>query len=307
MRHTRLISIISLITLFIITFTSCELFIDPPIAPEYHLLVISLDYKNTSTINHLEGTIRDAKEFAKAIDELTDQYRATLYTHMLLQESSNADPLASDYPTIENIRTKLSEIKSLMKETDILIVYYAGHGVDGSGDLVVNPTAFPNNSAIYPIDSFVADIKEIKGSKVLIMDSCYSGNSVTEYPDIEDNIVQLRESYDPSLFVISASTKNQKSYELDSYTNHVHGKFTYSLLEALGWNHNHTDEVKVDGEITTVAGTLGSLHSMPAMNNGKITVRSLFDNTRRILFKLDYGKQLPQTGDGPIDMVLFGR
>ncbi|MDD4842219.1 MAG: caspase family protein, partial [Sphaerochaetaceae bacterium] len=142
MRHTRLISIISLITLFIITFTSCELFIDPPAKPEYHLLVISLDYKNTSDINNLEGTIRDAKEFAKAMEQLADHYDAILHPYFMLQESSNANPLASDYPTILHIQNKLLAINAAMKESDILIVYYSGHGANGSGDLIVDPTTY---------------------------------------------------------------------------------------------------------------------------------------------------------------------
>ncbi|MDD4574661.1 MAG: hypothetical protein PHR69_10650, partial [Sphaerochaeta sp.] len=108
----------------------------------------------------------------------------------------------------------------------------------------------------------------------------------------------------PDLFVLTASTHTD-SYEMSFGTGanaHNHGVFTYTLLEALGWDHPHS------ADISTVTS-----QDPLAAKNGRITVDGLFKyikknqalNTRIKLFRDWSEYQHPMTTGGPLDLVLF--
>ncbi len=169
----------------------------------------------------------------------------------MLQDGSDSlsDPLL---PTKANVTEKIGSLAETMNEQDILIISYSGHGdVDGSlvlypprsNGLILDSNNDPFDDSLLSVEDLYLKLKECKGSILLLVDSCYSGNFVqeseTSYSLIERN-AYLQEVYDQyftegsythPVFVIAATTYDNTASETAS-----HGYFTQALLEGLGWD-----------------------------------------------------------------------
>jgi hypothetical protein len=318
LKKPSLINLLALIlaALAILILSACELITPKPEAPTIHALVISLDYKNTS-VTDLDGTIRDAKELNAALQTLGSRMGTNVQETLMLQEGTALlynDPL---YPTKTHILDTLAAFAADedIKPTDIFMLYYSGHGIGSAfdtedpdrGNLV---TARPDNTTAYQTIS-IQEIKDalqaIDATKLLMVDACYSGHFVTEYPLTNQMRVVLGSGYDPNLYYLTAASDVQLSYEsdLDGYGNH--GYFTYFLLEALGWDHTLGSEIVTSGIITQVGGAIPEEGAIPVLKNSKIQVTDIYNYIRdsikdklNILFR-----QTPQTGKGPMDLILF--
>jgi hypothetical protein len=262
----------------------------------------------------------------------------------MFQEGTGSDFTSALYPTDTNVLAQLTAINAQMDESDILFIYYSGHGVSYSGDLVLMPPGDPLHPNPLVPYSFLtvyelqAQIKTMKGSKVLILDSCYSGQFVDDY---DETTVGLNLDYDPRFFTIAASLADGVSHEdvffrdMEDYTtksayhaydndsepddpvNHYHGHFTYYLLEALGWNQSDGMDETIDhdtGVLTHVSGYLDTDHPIPAQNGNLITIGDLYRySIQKVGEYIDSGvarwsgfyNQCAQINDGPLDMVLF--
>ncbi len=226
----------------------CELFMSEPPEGKTHHLAIALSYENTD-IRQLYGTIPDAVELKKAFTALfwEKDHASTL----MIQDGSDdlLDPLL---PTKEHVLTTIEALSESMDEQDILIISYSGHGWD-DGSLVLYPPRengtildgkqAPMEDSIVSVDELYASIDSCKGSVLLLVDSCYSGNFVkeseTSYSLIERNIY-LKEIYEQyftegdyakPVFVLAATTYDNTAGEAS-----FHGYFTKALLEGLGWD-----------------------------------------------------------------------
>ncbi len=158
-------------------------------------------------------------------------------------------------------------------ENDIVIFTYSGHG-DVNGALQTNPDGENYDS------TNVADIKEkfssIPGRKVFIIDSCYSGQFISQnilestetfkgskvkdtYTG-EDKISAIKNStltkknddY-PSLWIMTAAGKGQEASDslhagepFQSY----YGAFSYYFLSAIGYDMDNNTSKKRSGELT---------------------------------------------------------
>jgi uncharacterized caspase-like protein len=153
-----------------------------------------------------------------------------------------------------------------MDEQDILIISYSGHGWD-DGSLVLYPprsdgSIFSKSGSMYTdvlltVEELYDALDSSKGSVLLLMDSCYSGNFVleseTSYSLIERN-AYLQEIYDQyftegsytrPVFVLAATTYDNTASETAS-----HGHFTQALLEGLGWDEENQRQREVDQTIS---------------------------------------------------------
>ena len=307
---------LALLILAILVLTACELITPKPEAPTIHALFISLDYKNTS-VTDLNGTIRDAKELNAALQALESRMGTNVQETLMLQEGTALLYNDTLYPTKTHILEKLASFAADedIKPTDIFMLYYSGHGIGSAfdtedpdrGNLV---TARPDNATAYQTLS-IQEIKDalqaIDATKLLMIDACYSGHFVTEYPLTNQMRVVLGSGYDPNLYYLTAASDVQLSYEsdLDGYGNH--GYFTYFLLEALGWDHSIGSEIVASGIITQVRGAIPEHGAIPVQKNSSILVTDLYDFISDSI-KTELGilfRQTPQTGKGPMDMILF--
>ncbi len=240
-----------LILLFLSLLLGCELITPSPTEGKTHHLAIALSYDGTNIReeDYLDGTLPDAIELEKAFDALFqgEEHTSTL----MLQDGSDDlnDPLL---PTKAHVIEKIESLSDAMDEQDILIISYSGHGME-DGSLVLYPprsdgSIFSTSGSMYTdVLLTVAELYDAldssKGSVLLLMDSCYSGNFVqeseTSYSLIERNSY-LQEVYDQyfaegsytrPVFVIAATT-----YDNTASETLTHGHFTQALLEGLGWD-----------------------------------------------------------------------
>jgi len=311
---------LTLAALAILILSACEIITPKPEAPTIHALFISLDYEflydpDPYKDKSLDGTIRDAKELNTAMQAVSQVMEIEYQETLMLQEGDDYlydDPL---YPTHDHILNKLDDFatSSEIKPNDIFILYYSGHGVGPlsvpeRGNLVTAPINSSTTTLQYiTIDEIKNALKGIVATKLLIIDSCYSGHFVTEYPLTSEMRFTLGSGYDADLYYLTAASDTQESIEsdLDGYGDH--GYFTYFLLEALGWDHTLGSEIVTSGIITQVGGAIPENGTIPVLKNSKIQVTDIYNYIRdgikdklKILFR-----QTPQTGKGPMDMVLF--
>ncbi|WP_321300774.1 caspase family protein [uncultured Sphaerochaeta sp.] len=240
-----------LILLSLSLFWGCELMSDPPEEGKTHHLAIALGYDGTD-VNSLHGTLPDAIELGKAFTALFagKEHKSTL----MLQDGSDSlsDPLL---PTKANVTQKIKTLSDTMNEQDILIISYSGHG-DVDGSLVLYPPRsdgsildandIPFEDSLLSVKDLYSNLEECKGSILLLVDSCYSGNFVreseTSYSLIERN-AYLQEIYDQyftegsytrPVFILAATTYDNTAGETSS-----HGYFTQALLEGMGWDEEN--------------------------------------------------------------------
>lgn len=312
---------LTLLVLAILVLTACELITPKPEKPTIHALFISLDYEFlTDNRLHLSGTIRDAKEFNAVMQALSQVMGIKYQETLMLQEGDDYpydDPL---FPTHDHILNKLDDFATSgeIKPNDIFILYYSGHGIGstneptlpGSGNLVIAP----DNSSTTTIQQITVEaiknaLNTIEATKLLIIDACFSGHFVTEYPRTNEMRVTLGSGYDADLYYLTAASDTQESFESNLDGLGEHGYFTYYLLKALGWDHSAGfDEVQDDdGIITQVGGAIPANGVIPVLKNSKMLVTDIYNYVSESL-KDRFGiffNQTPQTGAGPMDMILF--
>lgn len=341
LKHLPWANILVILVNLTLVSTSCELFYEQPVAPTIHALYIACDYKNNAyPSDNLHGTIRDAKELSAAMEQLATLKGLAYSGTTMFQEGTGSDSTSALYPTRTNVLAQLKTINTQITDTDILFVYYSGHGYldTANGEASLALPSFSSFSYTYlGVSELQAQIKSMKGSKVLVLDSCYSGQFVDDY---DETTVRLNLDYDPRFFTIAASLADGVSHEdvffrdMEDYAtksayhaydtdsepddpvNHYHGHFTYYLLEALGWNQSDgmDETIDTDGVLTHVSGYLDTDHPIPAQNGNLITIGDLYRySIQKVGGYIDSGvarwpgfyNQCAQINDGPLDMVLF--
>ncbi|MGI6433526.1 MAG: caspase family protein [Sphaerochaetaceae bacterium] len=288
--------------LMLLTLLSCELMLPSPKNLKMHAVFIALDYTNHANgLNRLAGTIRDAKEVMAAFEELYDNPKQDIATYGMFQEGANPQAHVSEelYPTIENITMLLTQIVKDLGPNELLFVYYAGHGTSGSslGDLAVAGDN-PDEIAIFSREDFLEALSgPTNGHIVVVLDSCYSGSYVQNYPQGLETL-----SYRPHITMISASSPTKESYEKVFFGNgHNHGVFTYLLLKALGWDHQDGIGEKYEGDVLVeVAGKIRKNTGILSDSGGLISVGGIYRYIKNRL-----RGQKPMTVNGPLDIALF--
>ncbi|MDT4763305.1 caspase domain-containing protein [Sphaerochaeta sp. PS] len=298
--------------------SGCELFWPEAPLGSIKAIFVGLNYQGTD-VNTLGGTIHDATEMEMCFSELSVRHEREYHSYSLLQTgtfipetaSYAFDGYSSSLPTRENLFSLIEVLKPTIAEQDLTIFSYSGHGYD-DGSLVLateNGKIFAEDEtireeALVSVTELLAAFSSLPGKKLLIFDSCYSGAFVGEsgssvnlierdtYLDKAFETFFSSDSYAPSLFVLTATTKDNTSKEPGGI--HSHGYFTKALLEGLGWDDD--------------AMTLGD--GSPAKEKGVLTTDSLFSyilghqnfplrgiNTKRY--------QHPTISGGPYALVLF--
>ena len=203
--------------------------------PKVYLVTIGInEYKNGKY--NLNYAIADADGVQQSIQKST----GGLFSEVVQYSIRN------DKAVKENIYKALGEIKSKALEQDLLIVYYAGHGVvaDAQGGsefyLVMHDVTqlYGKPELLQQKAIAASEIKkmtqEINAQKQLfLLDACQSGaalESAAAKRGVEEEraIAQLARS--TGTFWITASGSTQYATEVEKLG---HGIFTYTILEGL--------------------------------------------------------------------------
>jgi hypothetical protein len=316
-----------LIVLLLITtlaLSSCEIFWEKPIEGDVYAIMVALDYENSSE-NDLTGTIPDAEELFFALTSVTAKAARQFHGYKFLQEGTNiyssssshdiGGTSISDYPSIANIEAAITQLASITKEEDLILFTYSGHG-GADGSIALAPISSGDTAYTYLTTTLLSRLSAVKGKKLVILDSCYSGIPIPESASslslvyensINDWFSQYWASEDytiPDIFLITAAADTE-SWET-GVAGHSHGDFTLALLKGLGWPDPHPT---ISNNPTSVDDL-----SLPRARKGSVlTVDSLYtyikehqiNPIRSTLFWPRTRVQHPMTNGGAMDMVLF--
>jgi uncharacterized caspase-like protein len=320
----KILSILSAILLLLLLL-SCELFIKPPSSGKVYAILVALDYKNIERPkDELDGTINDARELTLAFEAVAKRANLDYTGYLFLQEgggTSNATvhTIGSDeaeintFPTPQNLIDGIEALGTVVTDEDLIIFTYSGHGLE-NGEIALAKEGVKANSYT-PATNILDAFNTIAGRKLIILDTCYSGVSIPESASshstvMHNNISKWYKKYweesqytKPDLFVLTASA-DTLSYEAEDIDGHSHGLFSFSLLEALGWQHPHN--------LDLAAIDISKLPPPPATRSSIMSADSLYTyirnykNPNRSFSLFSFGQpQHPMVSGGALDMVLF--
>jgi len=310
----------------ILLLASCELVQDQPPQGKVYGVFIGLDYENTTfkehpvhgTLSDLEGTLNDARELKTAFQHVAELADLQMDSYLLYQEGTGTDQslyesftigeaTISSYASIDNLKSLLGALADIIKQEDLLILTYHGHGEDNTLFMA------PESDSDYDIELNVAEellpaLQPVRGRKLVILDSCESGMSV---PPSESSVSLVRspsisdwfdtyfsdETYAIPPITLFTATAHSDSYEMGE--SHSHGVFTLAMLEALGGYH--------DNDTFRMGDTI------PAEKNGVVTVDSLYRYVKKhqklplrtTIYRPAPRYQHPMTNGGAMDFILF--
>ncbi len=197
----------------------------------------------------LKYAAKDAEDMARALEIGASRLFGTdkTYTWLLTTNQENS----SIQPTRANIIRTFGEIAQKAKSTDILVLYFSGHGINWGGqdgdfyyltkDAYTAEASAYNDPAIRKLSTISSNemveyIKKIPALKqVLIIDACASGkmveNLVTQRNISSSTLRALDRMKDRTgMHIITGCTADEVSYEASQYGQ---GILTYSLLEGI--------------------------------------------------------------------------
>ena len=280
------------------------------------VIAVALDYEedafqdkeNNLVVNTLSNPPNDLEAFTHQIDILASGQEVE--RHIFLSQGGtrrvNGKREEWDKETI------LSTISSLeAEENDLVLFFYSGHGMDGTGELVVSAKEGKMDK-ISP-DELLTALAEIGGKKCVFLDSCYSGAFVEDAGMLADGEVfgedgsLVKEGFlfslGPALslsitsgrlgtddiWLMSATTDGQLSY--DSGTEGLpnqeeYGAFSYFLISSLGYDMEN-DSPRISQE------------------RNEVTFLGLYRDIKRRMTESMWTEQTPQITLTPLDLVLF--
>lgn len=206
--------------------------------PDMHILAVGINQYRNAKYN-LNYCVGDAQGFVNAITPKAKKIFSNIHTTLLLdREANRAGVLAA-----------LASIQAAVKPEDVLIIFYAGHGM--AMDIEENG---PSRNEFFYILSEVTQmsdpmkcaqegisgtemrkiLSDIKATKqVMFVDACNSGAFAQQFAvrgAAEENALAKLSRASGSV-IYASTTKEQFATELAALK---HGAFTYVLIDALG-------------------------------------------------------------------------
>lgn len=153
--------------------------------------------------------------------------------------------------TADDVREAIASTFAGADSNDVSLFYYSGHGAnsvnaDSLGALCCLENTYVN------VNELRAWLDTVPGKKIVLLDSCYSGNHIGKSrsgadsfdPDqFNDSVIAAFSARTranlagSSYYVITACSKNQNSYSIgSSYTNFWYGLFTYGVTKGSGFD-----------------------------------------------------------------------
>lgn len=254
--------------------------------PRSYAIVVGVgEYKNLPKDLHLAYSERDAE---------------SLYSILISLEggnfrSENVKKLLGSRATLANLKKELEEwLPRVAQENDRVFIYFAGHGFvhQGKGYLALHDFDLNNIAGTgYPMETLAKTVgQKVKAKwKVLLTDSCHSGFVTSETR--ADNLNTLWQNLDKSMFSLTASRDEERSFESPDFGG-GHGVFTYYVVKGM---EGEADDDR-DGSVTAVELTEYVRKNVREATRGKQTPRSdrgSFDPEMLIAYVPSYATAAP--------------
>ncbi len=209
--------------------------------PAFYAIVVGISDYSGDGID-LKFAARDAESVAKSL-QISSGRLFGENTHITILSSGN-----KNIPTKRNIARTFSDVQAVIKKTDVLVVYLAGHGIvtDGVNGgycfLTSDARSFAglDDPGVRKITTItITELKEWISKmdvekKAIIIDTCAAGNVADKLVNNKDipgrlNILdKLNEQQ--GLFLLMGCAADERSYEASKYGQ---GLLTYSLLQGI--------------------------------------------------------------------------
>ena len=243
---------ILLLVFLLILLTGCELIMPQNSSSRnVYLISVALNYGTATGIGSLTSTLNDQMGVEKELEYISDSCGYP-FTSVLLTQNGYAYSVKVNGDSIKNekfsrntsikddILLYLRAFASKTDQNDLFIFHYSGHGMEETGELVLNTINDKGgirreNLVMITPDEIYQSVKGNDGIKFLVIDSCYSGvfnDSLTpdnaSYPF--KDFLALPEKNE-NIFVLTGASSEEKSWE-----NYGYGNMTRCFLQSLGFN-----------------------------------------------------------------------
>jgi hypothetical protein len=219
-----------------------------------------------SESNPLSCCVQDVESLAKILSE--SKYSVGDKRNIKLM-TDKSDEL--DKPTRTNIINNMLSISRTAQPTDIILFFFAGHGMEIDNEGFILPSDFRQETGAKGGISFKEIKEEFTSSKarfkVLLFDACHSG-SIRGRAEVG----KMTEGFFRSLFpapkgfaVVSSCSQEEYSYE---WAEKGHGVFSFYLLQGLEGNADENHDGFVD--LSELHHYLTPLVQEWAFHNGKV-------------------------------------
>jgi len=210
--------------------------------PTLHAIIVGTsDYQGMDL--DLNFPAKDAMSFSSALELSAKNLLGISKTNFKVLTTSNE---AANWPTKENIKKAYAEMSKVAKPFDVIVLYFAGHGVNHGGNESdfyyltadaangnLKDPAIRNTTAIssYELTEWIKEIPALK--QVLIFDACHSGQFAEDLLAKRDlrnasEVKALERMKDRTgMYILSGSAADAVSYEASIYGQ---GLLTYALL-----------------------------------------------------------------------------
>lgn len=208
----------------------------------YGLFVGSGDYVGTG--GDLSAPPKDAKTLAAAVSFAGERLLPGRVNVTVLTTGATPDTR----PSRDRIRNWFADVKTKATASDIIFVYFSGHGThklgDKTGYFYLTPDCNPGD-----VDASAIGVSEVSGDdlrnwlaeisankQIVILDTCHSGAAagalIGSERSVSGDYARAYESLRDATgtWLLAGSAADQLSYES---ANVEHGMLTYSLLEAI--------------------------------------------------------------------------
>jgi WD40 repeat protein len=145
-------------------------------------------------------------------------------------------PLLDEKATRAGIRGELERLQKSMRQQDVAVLFYAGHGHrDHNGQFYLVPSDVNLDQveqSCLPRDELKKVLADMPGRVLLLLDACHSGAAgrLSSHGVGEDFVRELADD-DCGVVVLNAAMGREESLESATFK---HGFFTQALLDGLG-------------------------------------------------------------------------
>lgn len=269
-----LLSIIVLVMLLVLS--ACDLVMSLGKESEdydVYLVSVACNYRNTPEAGELEGTLNDQMFLSAQLAQLSSlagvDYRAWLIrdgsvgedglnrddkeSHLVRIHGSSKTSTVIDQVDRDGIDKVIDEVASLVDGDDLLVFHYSGHGYEGTGDLFLPCTC---RGYRYPLDELASRLETIPCNRLIVLDSCYSGNIVDESLDDDrrglENLFTRYEIPASRTWYSAASQDDEESYTDDESYPVPFGAHSAGILKALGFDIMSLRPARPDEDVLTM-------------------------------------------------------
>ncbi len=216
-------------------------------------IVIGVDRYDDTQITTLGGSVNDAKTLANALV----QYAGFPAEQVTLLAS---DQPPERQPTRGNILRRLSNLSAVLPKDGLLLISFAGHGIERSGQAFLLPSDAQVSNDVELLEQTAINVKQVKdriqktgvGQVLMILDACRNdpvGRANADNPLSQAYTrgfnFDVRNREVTAFATLYATAVGARAYE---YKERKQGYFTYELVEALkGRAANERGEVTLAG------------------------------------------------------------